>query len=188
MRKLTAFNHVSLDGYFVDAGGGMGFAHRAQRDAEFDEFTAKNASGGGALLFGRVTYQMMAGFWPTAAARQREPVVAEGMNAAPKYVVSRTLPRAEWSNTVLLKGDLAAEVGKLKATPGPNLTILGSGSVVAQLARARLLDAIQLVVNPIALGGGRTMFEGLPDPLPLRLARSHTFQNGRVLLGYELTT
>ena len=185
MRKLVVFNHVSLDGYFVDGAGGMAFAHRAERDAEFDAFSARNASGGGALLFGRVTYQMMAGFWQTPAARESEPIVAERMNGLPKYVFSRTLARADWSNTTLLQGDLAGEVRRLKSAAGPGIAILGSGDLVAQLSRARLIDEYQLVVNPIALGKGRTLFEGLPEPLALRLASSHAFKNGRVLLTYE---
>jgi dihydrofolate reductase len=91
MRKVVAFESVSLDGYFADVNGDMSWAHK--QDAEWNAFVGGNASGGGALLFGRVTYELMASFWPTPAAMERAPVVAEGMNNMPKVVFSRTLTK-----------------------------------------------------------------------------------------------
>ena len=105
MRKLVVFNSTSLDGYFTDANGDMSFAHHKEGDAEWDAFVAGNASGGGVLLFGRKTYELMAGFWPTPAAAQMMPVVAERMNNLPKVVFSRTLDKAAWANTKLVKED-----------------------------------------------------------------------------------
>ena len=185
MSKLVVFNQVSLDGYFVDAMGDMSWAHK--NDPEWNAYTAENASGGGVLLFGRVTYEMMKGFWPTPAARQVNAVVADRMNQLPKVVFSRTLDRADWQNTKLVKGDIAAEVARLKKQPGPNLVLMGSGSIVAQLSAAGLVDEYQLVLNPIVLGDGRTMFEGLPKKLDLRLEGSRVFKNGNVVLTYERT-
>lgn len=106
------------------------------KDPEWNELAASNAGGDGALLFGRVTYEMMAGFWPTPAATEMMPEVASGMNRMPKFVFSRTLPKASWQNTTLLKGDLLAEVRKLKEMPGPGIAILGSGTIVSQLTAA----------------------------------------------------
>ena len=117
MPKLVVYNSVSLDGYFTDANGDMSWAHK--RDPEWQAFVSENASGGGQLLFGRVTYDLMASFWPTPLAAQSNPIVAERMNSLRKFVFSRTLDKASWSNTTLLKGDLAAEVRKLKQEPGP---------------------------------------------------------------------
>jgi dihydrofolate reductase len=185
MRKVVVFNHVTLDGYFTDPNGDMSWAHKDPSDAEWNAFVAGNASGGGALLFGRVTYEMMASFWPTPAAMAMMPEVAEGMNRMPKYVCSRTMKEAAWKNTTVLKGELAAEVRKLKNEPGQGIVILGSGSVVSQLAQAGLIDEYQVVVNPLVLGNGRTMFESVTKRLPLRLAGSRTFGNGSVLLTYE---
>jgi dihydrofolate reductase len=108
MRKLVVFNMVSLDGYFVDASGDMSWAHK--HDEEWNTFVGGNASGNGMLLFGRVTYDMMAGYWPSPMALQNSPVVAKGMNAMPKIVFSRTLDKASWNNTTLLKGDVVTEV------------------------------------------------------------------------------
>ena len=183
MRKLIAFEHVSVDGYFVDANGDMSWAHK--QDPEWDEFSASNAKGDGMLLFGRVTYDMMASFWPTPAAMQMMPTVAEGMNRMPKAVASRTMDKAAWQNTTVLKGDLATEVRKLKESPGPDIAILGSGSIVSQLAQAGLIDELQVVVNPVVLGKGRTLFEGVKDKIGLTRTEARTFGNGNVVLKYE---
>jgi dihydrofolate reductase len=183
MPKLVAYTSVSLDGYFTDANGDMSWAHK--HDPEWQAFVSANASGGGQLLFGRVTYELMAGFWPTTLAAQSNPVVAERMNNLRKFVFSRKLDQVTWNNTTLLKGDLAAEVRKLKQEPGPNIVVMGSGSVVAQLAEAGLIDEYQIVLNPIVVGGGRTMFEGVKRKLPMKLASSRAFGNGNVVLFYQ---
>ena len=183
MRKVIAFEQVSLDGFFVDGKGDMSWAHK--RDPEWIAFAGSNASGDGALLFGRVTYEMMASFWPTPLAMQSMPAVAEGMNRMPKIVFSRTLEKASWTNTTLVKGDPAAHVRKLKQEPGPDLVILGSGSIVSQLAEARLIDELQIVVNPIVLGKGRTLFGGVKEKIGLKRTQSRAFGNGNVVLSYE---
>lgn len=182
MPKLVVFNHVSLDGYFVDGSGDMRWAH--QEDAEWSAFASENASGGGRLLMGRVTYEMMASYWPTPHARENAPIVAERMNGLPKVVFSRTLAAATWSNTKLVKTDIAGEVQKMKDETGPTLVILGSGSIVSVLSAARLIDEYQIVVNPIALGSGRTLFEGLERRLSLELKSTRSFKNGNVVLSY----
>lgn len=185
MRNLIVFNTISLDGYFTDSRNDMSWAHGLPDDAEWNAFVAGNASGGGKLLFGRVTYQMMAGYWPTPMAAQQNPVVAENMNRMAKVVFSRTLAEATWNNTRVLHGDLAAEVRKLKAEEGPGMAILGSGSIVAPLAAAALIDEYQIVVTPIVLGSGRTMFEGVKDRLQLKIMSSRSFRNGKVYLSYQ---
>jgi dihydrofolate reductase len=183
MPKLVVYNSMSLDGYFTDADGDMSWAHK--RDPEWQAFVSENARGGGQLLFGRVTYDLMASFWPTPLAAQSNPIVAERMNNLRKYVFSTTLDQASWNNTTLFKGDLATEVRKLKQAPGPDIVIMGSGSVVAQLAEAGLIDQYQIVLNPLVVGSGRTLFEGVKRKLPLKLAKSRAFGNGNVVLLYE---
>jgi dihydrofolate reductase len=183
MRKLIVFNMVSLDGFFVDGKGDMSWAHK--NDAEWNTFVSGNASGSGLLVFGRITYQLMASYWPTPMALQNSPIVAKGMNEMPKIVFSRTLDNISWSNTKLIKGDLAAEVRKLKQESGPDMVILGSGTIVSQLAQQSLIDEYQLAVSPIVLGKGRTLFEGVKEKLNLRLARSRTFGNGTVFACYQ---
>jgi dihydrofolate reductase len=183
MRKLLVFNMVSLDGFFVDRKGDMSWAHK--NDAEWNAFVNENASGNGVLVFGRITYELMASYWPTPMALQNSPVVAKGMNDMPKIVFSRTLDNASWSNTKLVKGDLAAEMRKMKKQPGPDMVILGSGSIVSQLAQQNLIDEYQIALSPIVLGNGRTMFEGVQEKLNLKLTKSRTFGNGTVFACYQ---
>jgi dihydrofolate reductase len=187
MRKLIVFNHVTLDGYFVSTNGDFSWARNGNDDLEYSAFVAENASGGGQLLFGRVTYELMASYWPTPIADQHNPAVAAGMNSMQKVVFSRTLDQALWSNTRLVKGDLVQEIRKLKDEPGPGMAILGSGSIVAQLALEHLIDEYQMMVDPVALGKGRTMFEGIQEKLTLKLTKTRTFNNGKVFLCYEPT-
>jgi dihydrofolate reductase len=184
MRKIVVFNHVTLDGFFTDPKGDMSFAHRQGPDPEWDEFLEGNTKGGGELLFGRITYDMMASFWPTPAAEQMMPEVAERMNALPKVVFSRTMNEASWKNARVVKGNLAEEVRKLKAQSGPDMVILGSGTIVSQLTEAGLIDSYQIVVNPVVIGRGRTMFEGVTSRPALKLTETRTFKNGNVLLCY----
>jgi dihydrofolate reductase len=170
MTRLMVFNSVTLDGYFTDAKGDMSWAHAGGDDPEWQAFVAGNASGGqGALVFGRRTYEMMAGFWPTDAARAQMPEVAEGMNSMPKVVFSRTMARADWVNTRLVTTDPAAEIRRLKKEGGPDMVVLGSGTIVAQLTEAGLVDEYQMVVCPVVLGAGRTMFDGVASAPALTL-------------------
>lgn len=183
MRKLIVFNNVSLDGFFVDLNGDMSWAHN--NDAEWNAFTSENAGGSGVLVFGRVTYDMMASFWPTPRAMEMMPAVAAGMNSMPKVVFSRTLNAASWNNTKLIKSDVIAAMRKLKQEPGPDMVILGSGSIVSQFAQEGLIDEYQIVVHPLVLGKGRTMFDGVKEKLSLKLTKTRAFSNGNVLLCYE---
>jgi dihydrofolate reductase len=180
MRKLHAFESISIDGYFTDANGDMSWAHAGREDPEFAEWVGGNASGGGDLLFGRKTYQMMEAFWPTPMAASQMPAVAAAMNAMTKYVASRTIQPA-WNNAHLLKGDLVDAVKALKAGDGPGITILGSGSLVAPLGEAGLIDEYQFVIIPVALGSGRTVFT---KGRTLRLLKERVFRCGNVAVTY----
>jgi dihydrofolate reductase len=180
MRKLRVFESISIDGYFTDANGDIRWAHAGSEDAEFAAWVSGNASKGGSLLFGRKTYQMMEAFWPTAVAAQQMPNVAKGMNAARKYVASRTIEPA-WNNSQLLGADLVRAVRDLKASDGPDITVLGSGSVAAQLGEAGVVDEYQFVIIPLALGGGRTVFA---RDCRLRLFEQRAFPGGNVVVTY----
>jgi dihydrofolate reductase len=184
MGTLVVFNMISLDGYFVDDRGDMSWAHNPSEDAEWEAFVESNAKGGGLLVFGRITYELMASYWPTPHAMENDPIVAERMNSLPKLVFSRTLDKASWSNTRLVKEGVAAEIRKLKEEPGKDMAIMGSGSIVSQLANEGLIDEYQIVAIPIVLGGGRTMFEGVKKRLKLKLTRTRSFGNGNVVLCY----
>lgn len=139
-----------------------------KEDAEWNAFVADNARAGGLLVLGRITYELMAGYWPTPQAIENDP-----------------MDKAAWNNTKLVKGGLAAEVRTMKSESGKGMAILGSGSIVSQLAQEGLIDEYQIVVNPIVLGQGRTMFDGSEEKLALRLKKTRTFGNGNILLCYE---
>ena len=182
MRKLNVFNLVTLDGYFAGEGGDISW-HMV--DEEFQELAEAASNSGNTLLFGRKTYQLMESYWPAPEALKNDPVVAKGMNAAQKIVFSRTLEKADWNNTRLVKDNMPAEVRKMKQQPGKDMTVLGSGSIVSQLAQEGLIDEYQVLVNPVVIGKGRTMFEGIRDKIALKLIKARTFGNGNVLLTYE---
>ncbi len=184
MRKLAVFNQLSLDGYFTDRNGDISWAHGGSDDPEWNAFVAENAKGGGQLLFGRITYDLMKSYWPTPVALKNDPVVAERMNNLPKVVFSRTLDEASWNNTTLVKGDLPAEIRRMKKEPGQDMVIMGSGSIVSQLAPEGLIDEYQLVIVPVVLGKGRTMFDGIKEKLSLRPTKTRTFGNGNIFLCY----
>jgi len=182
MRKLSVFNSVSLDGYYTDAHADYSWAHEGARDPDLMEFTKGNAQGKNALVFGRITYELMAAWWPTEEAAKSMPEVAKAMNEARKYVFSRALQKADWSNTEILRADPAAEMARIKQASDRDLTILGSGTIVAQLAEARLIDEVQLLVCPVVLGAGKSLFAGVTGKPWWTLSRSRPFKNGRVFL------
>jgi dihydrofolate reductase len=182
MRRLTVFNLVTLDGYFAGEDGDISW-HAV--DEEFQELAKAVSNSGNTLLFGRKTYQLMESYWPTQEALKNDPIVAKGMNAATKVVFSRTLEKADWNNTRLVKDNMPAEVRKMKQETGKDLTVLGSGSIVSQLAQEGLIDEYQVLVNPVVIGRGKTMFEGIRNKINLKLIKTRTFGNGNVLLTYE---
>lgn len=182
-RKLTVFNNVSLDGFFTDASGDMSWAHA--RDEEWQRFTNENAGGEAEVIYGRKTWQLMASFWPTPQAKQMLPTVASSMNRMRKYVISRSLQKAEWENSQLIRGDLATEVRRLKSESGPGLLIMGSGEIVSQLTQAGLIDHYQIVTVPIVIGKGRSLFEGVTARPRLTLEKTRSFGNGNVVAWYS---
>ena len=187
MRRITVFNNISLDGYFTGENDDMSAFHR-QHDAEWAEWVSGNASGGagGTFLFGRKTYEQMRSFWPTPQAAQQMPVVADSMNRTEKLVVSRTLSDPGWANARVIGGDLVDEVTKLKAGAGSDILIMGSGSIVAQLTKARLIDGYTFVIAPFVMGVGRTMFEGVGSLVDLKRTSERAFANGNIVATYEL--
>ena len=182
MRELIAFNFITLDGYFQGPNGDLSW-HR--HGAEENEFAAGNLQHGATLLFGRVTYEMMAGYWPTPAAMENDPEVAKGMNKAEKIVFSKTLKKAEWSNTKIVKDNIAEEIKKMKQESGKGMTLLGSGSIITQLAEQGLIEEYQIMVDPVALGAGTPIFKGLKHKLDLQHVDTRTFKSGVVLLSYR---
>jgi dihydrofolate reductase len=186
MPRLTVFNSISADGYFTGANGDLSWAHGTDpNDKEWNDFVSGNAGGGGALVLGRVTYDMMVAYWPTPDAAKAMPKVAEGMNKMQKIVFSKSLDGSSWQNTRVVKSDPVSEIRRLKEGSGPDMVILGSGSIVCRLTEEHLIDAYQFVIVPVVLGEGRTMFEGVRDRVKLERTSERAFKNGNVLLSYE---
>ena len=183
MGKLTAYNFVTLNGYFKGTKEDISWAKPGSEEEK--KYADENLKSGSTLLFGRVTYEMMASYWPTPDAIKNDSNVAEGMNKADKIVFSRTLKKAEWNNTRILKDNIAGEIKKMKQIPGKNMTILGSGKIITQFADQGLIDEYQIMVHPVVLGDGSPIFKGINRKLDLKLTMTRTFKSGAVLLCYQ---
>ncbi len=180
MRKIVSGLFISLDGvyespdrwhfpYFDDA---MGNAVDAQMKAA------------DAMMLGRVTYQEFASYWPDQS--NDEVDIADYMNQTPKYVVSTTLDSADWQNSTLIRGDVVAEIARLKEQPGKNISVVGSGTLVRSLLENGLLDELQLLVHPIIVGSGmKRLFPAESAQAPLKLVDSQTFPTGVLHLTYQ---
>ena len=182
MRKLFSFNMVTLDGYFEGPNHEIDW-HNV--DGEFNEFAIEQTGAVDMLLFGRVTYQLMASYWPTPDAIKNDPIVADLMNRLPKIVFSRTLEKAEWNNTRLIKDHIAEEILKLKQQTGKELALFGSAHLMSTLTQLDLIDEHRIMVNPVILGGGNPLFKRTNDTLSLKLVKTRVFGNGNVLLCYQ---
>jgi dihydrofolate reductase len=182
MRKLFVFDLVSLDGFFEGLKRDISW-HNV--DAEFNDYAIAMLNSAGTLLFGRVTYELMAGFWPTPEAIKNDPIVADKMNALPKVVFSRTLNKAGWNNTRLVRDNMEDEIRKMKMLPGKDMALLGSGAIMSELAQLGLIDEYRIMVNPLVLGAGTPLFKGIKDRVDLTLLETRSFRNGNVALRYE---
>ena len=182
MRRVLFFMMVSLDGFFEGPEHDISW-HNA--DEEFNDFAIAQLEDVDTLLFGRLTYEMMAGYWPTPQARTDDPVVAGKMNSLGKLVFSHSMSEPQWENTRLVRDDFAAEVAGLKAQPGKDMIIFGSSDLAVSFLEQDLLDECRIMVNPVVLGDGKPLFHGIHDRLKLKLLRTRVFHSGNVLLYYE---
>jgi len=178
MRDIVAVEFVSVDGvveapekwttpYFDDD---VGQAMQAGMDAS------------DAMLLGRRTYEDFEAYWPDKTAE--DDPYADYINATQKFVVSRTLTSVQWRNSTLITGDVVEELTRLKGRPGKNITIVGSPTLMRSLLRDGLLDRLDVLVFPIAVGSGKRLFEEGIGELPLDLVDSRTFKTGVVSLAY----
>jgi len=181
MGKLSVFNFTTLNGFYKGANEDISWHKHVNQESEFAE---NSLQADNILLFGRVTYQMMAGYWPTPMAMENDAKIAEGMNRSEKIVFSNTLKTAEWNNTRIVSGDIIAEVKKLKETSGKDMTILGSGTIVTQLAGHGLIDSYLIMIDPVAIGVGTPLFHNIKHNLSLKLTDTKVFKSGVVLLSY----
>jgi dihydrofolate reductase len=180
MTKIVVTEFVSLDGCIDEPRWTFQF----DRGPEGDKFKWEELFDCDALLLGRLTYQGFAQAWPNMGGDE----FGQRMNNIPKYVVSGTLADADatWGDTTIIRGDVPAEIAKLKAELGGSLLVEGSGSLVRELARHGLVDEYRLMIFPIILGGTMRMFpDGLSEPTTLKVTSSKALDSGILLLTYE---
>jgi class 3 adenylate cyclase len=187
MRRLIVAEFVTVDGIIEAPGfdehqaGRNAWALRLQNE-ETQRYNKDVFFAVDAILLGRVTYQIWAAFWPTAGGDE---AFTRRVNEMPKYVVSRTLKEARWTNSTLLSGEVATEVSRLKEQPGGDILVQGSADLVDELMKHGLVDEYRLMVFPVILGIGKHLFRDQIDLHHLRLVSSRTFSSGVVLLIYE---
>ena len=158
MRKMIFFMLTTLDGFYEGPNKEIDW-HNV--DEEFNEFAIEQLNSVDVLLFGRVTYELMASYWPTPAATTNDPIVADKMNSLPKIVFSKTLSSVEWQNTRLVKENITEEISKLRQQPGKDLIIFGSSDLAATFIQHGLIDEYRIMVNPVVLGNGKPLFKGI---------------------------
>jgi dihydrofolate reductase len=191
VRKLTVIEFISLDGVVQAPGDPQedtegGFAHGGWQRPYFDEVFMAEASRGmaetDAMLFGRITYDGMAAFWP---AQGDDDPFAKHLNHVTKYVASRTLTEATWENTTVLSGDVAAQVREIKAQDGGGISVLGSAGLAQTLMEHDLVDEYSLAVHPIVLGSGKKLFRDAEQVRRLELVESIPTTTGVLLTTYR---
>lgn len=193
--KLVVGTFLTLDGVMQAPGGAQedtegGFQHGGWQMPIFDEDAGRIIGGSiaatEALLLGRKTYQIFAGYWPTAP---EDDPIAKKLNSVPKYVASTTLKKVEWKNSTLLKGDLVEEVRKLKQQPGSGfISVTGSGKLAQWLMKQGLVDEYSIWIHPLVLGSGKRLFEGGIPPVDLKLINIERTGSGIVILTYQPVT
>jgi len=182
MRKVILTNMVTLDGFFEGPHREIDW-HIVDEDFNHESLTINESAD--TLLFGRITYELMASYWPTEEAIRDDPQVARMMNSFPKVVFSRTLDKADWSNSRLVKGDAVQEVARMKHLPGKDIVIFGSADLAVDLINQNLIDEFRIFINPVVLGTGHPLFKDVKNPFKLRLVSTRLFNNGLVFLVYQ---
>ena len=191
MRKVIASEWMSLDGVVQSAGAdddtSGGFSHGGWHLPYFDDVSQKWVVDGyaeaGGFLFGRRTYELLKGYWPTAP--EEEQPVARPLNTLPKYVASTTLTEPlEWDNAILLEGDVAEAAAALKQEDGGDLHLVGSSQLARTLIEHDLVDGFRLMIDPLVLNGGKRIFGENGSARPLRLVDSQVTTTGAILATY----
>jgi dihydrofolate reductase len=186
MRKVILSNSVTLDGFFEGPNKELDW-HIVDEDSH--QYAIDLLSDVDALLFGRVTYQLMADYWPAAATNpsssKSDLEIADKMNNLPKIVFSKTLQEVKWNNSRLVKENIAEEISKMKQQSGKDMVIFGSGSIVSTFMQHGLIDEYRIIVNPVVLGNGNPLFKGINGKQNLKLLRTKEFSSGKVILYYE---
>lgn len=182
MRTLASFIFISLDGFYEGPNGELDWS---VVDEDFNDFAIRQLDEAGTLGFGRATYEHMAAYWPTEQAMANDPAITSRMNEKDKLVFSTTLTGASWSGTTVVRGEAAEHVPAIKAAAGSELLVIGSAHLTANLAQAGVLDELRIMVCPVVLGQGRSLFEDLKNRVSLTLLRVRQFDSGNLVLTYR---
>jgi dihydrofolate reductase len=196
--KLTTITHVSVDGVMQGLGGQDedrrgGFERGGWAlplfDGEAERFTAEAFQRADAFLFGRRTYEIFAGSWGTGSwgANQGDNPISLALNTQPKYVASTTLTDPQWADTTVLSGDVAAAVGELKAKPGGELQVHGSGNLIRWLLDNQLVDEVTLLTYPVVVGQGTRLFPDTGPDTAVELVDSRATPSGVTIQVYRPT-
>ena len=181
MRKLFSFMGISVDGYHADTDGDLAWQ---TFDKQFTDYSIEQLDEVDTLLFGRATYEGMVAYWPTQTGAEFDTGIAARMNAIAKIVVSRSLERADWTNTEIIRDDVEERITRLKGLPGKHIAIFGSSTLTIDLLELGLVDELRLMVNPIILGRGLALFAGATTT-PLDLVDIRRFSGGYYLATYR---
>jgi dihydrofolate reductase len=171
------WNMVTLDGMFEGPDHDISWF---VFDDELEKYILETQASADTLFFGRVTYQMMAAYWPTAEGK-----IAEFMNSVPKFVFSRTLSAADWANTDLIKDKAPDEIARIKRQPGKDIFVFGSADFSSTVIRHGLVDEYRFGINPVVLGKGTPFFKGGEAQTSLKLLETRPLNSGVVILHYE---
>ncbi len=180
MRKVIVSNLVSVDGFFEGPNKELDW-HVG--DDEFFAYAKEMLRNADTLIFGAVTYKMMAAYWPTAPLDE----IAEKMNSLPKVVFSKSLKKVEWNHSRLVGNDAREEIAQLKQDPGKDIVVLGSATLASSLLQSGLVDEYRVIVNPVLLGRGHPLFMGITDRIRLKLLATKVLGSGVVILSYQKT-
>jgi dihydrofolate reductase len=185
MRKLVLFMHISLDGFAAAANGGLDWI---SYDSELQQYADGIVATVGSPVYGRVTYELMAGYWPTVLnnpdANEHSKAHAQWVDKATKIVFSKTMKKAEWNNTIVINDNIAEEINKLKQQPGKDLVIFGSPGLAHSFMELDLIDEYQLTLNPVLLGSGIPAYQNIKNKTSLKLVKTTPLKNGVVGLHY----
>jgi dihydrofolate reductase len=186
MRNVILLMHVSLDGFVAGPNGEMDWI---RFDDQLVDDVAELTATADTALFGRVTYQMMEGYWPTAAdspdATKHDIEHAHWVNNAPKIVFSRTLEKVEWQHSRIVRDHIPEEIARLKQQSGKNLLMIGSTATAHTFMQLGLIEEYRINVNPVVLGSGIPLFAGIQDAINLQLVQAKTYASGVVGLHYH---
>jgi dihydrofolate reductase len=185
MRKLVLFMHVSLDGFAADANGGLDWI---SYDGELQQYAEGIVATVGSPVYGRVTYELMAGYWPAVLdnpdADEHSKAHAQWVDKATKIVFSKTMKKAEWHNTIVINDNIAEEINKLKQQPGKDLVIFGSPGLAHSFMELDLIDEYQFTLNPVLLGSGMPVYQNIKNKTNLKLVKTTALKSGVMGLHY----